>query len=189
MVTGIDDQFGRILRVLKEEGLDKNTIVVFASDHGEMLGSHKRSGKTIYYDEALLIPFLIRWPGHIKPGVDKLHYNVPDMAPTLRGLMGFKNKIPKAMQGYNQANIFLGKKGYRPEGSLYWNSYRGGSRGWRDKQYSYIVFKDGREILFDNIKDPYQLNNIVAQKVELAKKMKKQIDAELKRIDDPWSTK
>jgi arylsulfatase A-like enzyme len=187
MVTGVDDQFGRLLRVLKEKGIAENTIVVFTADHGEMLGSHKRSGKTIYYDEAFVIPFLIRWPGHIKPGTDMLHFNTPDMAPTLLDLLGLKNKIPESMQGYDQANILLGKKGFRPEGSLYWGGSSGKTaRGWRDKRYTYILNDNGNEILFDNKLDPYQLTNAAEKNPKICQDLKKKVFADLKRINDPW---
>lgn len=187
MVTGVDDQFGRLLKALKEKGIAKNTIVIFTSDHGEMLGSHKRSGKTIYYDEAFVIPFLIRWPGHIKTGTDKLHLNTPDMAPTLLALMGLKNKTPESMQGYDQANILLGKKGFRPEGSLYWNGgYSKTARGWRDKRYTYVLNNNGSEILFDNKLDPYQLKNIAEKNPNICRNLKNKVFTELKRIKDPW---
>lgn len=187
MITGVDDQFGRLMKVLKEKGLDENTIVIFTSDHGEMLGSHKRSGKTIYYDEAFVIPFLIRWSEHIKAGTDKLHFNTPDMAPTLLDLMGLKSKTPKQMQGYDQADILLGKKGVRPEGTLYWNGgYSKTARGWRDNRYTYVLKDDNSEILFDNKLDPYQLKNIADENPRICQTLKKKIFAELKRIDDPW---
>ena len=185
MVTGVDDQFGRLMRTLKEKGLDKNTIVIFTADHGEMLGSHLRSGKTIFYDEAFLVPFLVRWPGNIKKGVDKLHLNTPDLAPTLLDLMGLKKAIPKGMQGYNLANIFRGRKGFRPDGSLYWNApYKTKSYGWRNKRYTYAVNSKGKETLFDNKVDPYQLKNIAKENPELCEKLKKRVLKELVRIDD-----
>ena len=89
MVTGVDEQFGRILRALHDEGLDDNTIVVFTSDHGNCLGIHDQVSKNNHYEESMRIPLMIRLSGRIKPRQDDLLISVPDMYPTLLELMGF----------------------------------------------------------------------------------------------------
>ena len=61
------DNMGRILDYLDTSGLAEDTIVVFTSDHGEMLGSHGRRNKMVPYDEAVQVPMLVRWPGHVTP--------------------------------------------------------------------------------------------------------------------------
>ena len=64
-VTGVDRAFGQILDALKELGLDKNTIVVFASDHGEtMCSQHTEDPKNSPYSESMNIPFLVRFPNN-----------------------------------------------------------------------------------------------------------------------------
>jgi len=88
MVTGVDEQFGRILEALEKKGIDKNTIVVFTSDHGDCLGKHEMISKTNPYEEAVSIPFLIRWSGKIKPKFDDLQLSIPDIYPTLLTMMG-----------------------------------------------------------------------------------------------------
>ena len=77
-VTGVDRAFGQILDALKELGLDKNTIVVFASDHGEtMCSQHTEDPKNSPYSESMNVPFLVRFPDKIKPRVDDLMLSSP----------------------------------------------------------------------------------------------------------------
>ncbi|UCD28016.1 MAG: sulfatase-like hydrolase/transferase, partial [Planctomycetota bacterium] len=69
MCKNMDDNLGRILDYLDRSGLSKNTIVVFTADHGEMMGSQGRRNKMVPYSEAVNIPMIVRWPGHIPAGV------------------------------------------------------------------------------------------------------------------------
>jgi len=107
MVTGVDDQFGRVLKALKAEGLEKDTIVVFTSDHGNCLGSHEHPTKNVHYEESMRVPFLIRWPGKIKPRRDDLLTSSPDICPTLLDLMGFAADTPTQVDGVSHASLFL----------------------------------------------------------------------------------
>jgi len=70
LVKEVDDWIGKILDKLDELGLAHNTLVIFASDHGEMLGSHGMRGKFCFYEESSHVPMMIRFPGRIKPGVN-----------------------------------------------------------------------------------------------------------------------
>jgi arylsulfatase A-like enzyme len=67
LVKEVDDWVGAILDKLDELGLSENTLVVFTSDHGEMLGSHGLRGKFNFYEESSHVPMMIRFPGRIKP--------------------------------------------------------------------------------------------------------------------------
>lgn len=89
-VTGVDRAFGKILDALKELGLDKNTIVVFASDHGETMCSQRTNDpKNSPYSESMNTPFLVRYPDKLKPRVDNLMMSSPDIMPTLLGLQAY----------------------------------------------------------------------------------------------------
>jgi arylsulfatase A-like enzyme len=89
-VTGVDDQFGRILGELSRLGLDEDTIVVFTSDHGNCLGSHEQMTKNVHYEESMRVPFIIRWTGTLAPRTDDLLLSTPDIHPTLLELMGLE---------------------------------------------------------------------------------------------------
>ena len=69
MVKEVDDWVGAILNKLDELGLTENTMVIFVSDHGEMLGSHGLRGKFNFYEESSHVPMMIKFPGKIKAGI------------------------------------------------------------------------------------------------------------------------
>jgi arylsulfatase A-like enzyme len=95
---GMDRNIGRILSALDELGLRENTIVVYTSDQGFYMGEHGWFDKRFMYEESFRTPFLVRYPGHIKPGssVNEMIINV-DYAPTLLSLAGLD--VPADMQG------------------------------------------------------------------------------------------
>ena len=68
MVKEADENIGRLLRRLDEHGLTDNTLVVFLSDHGEMMGSHGMGSKMVFYEESAHVPLIMRFPGRIRPG-------------------------------------------------------------------------------------------------------------------------
>ncbi len=67
LIKEIDDWVGKLLKKLDDKGLTDNTMVIFISDHGEMLGSHGMREKNVFYEESAHIPLMIRFPGRIKP--------------------------------------------------------------------------------------------------------------------------
>ena len=99
MIDQIDDNVGRIVRYLKEIGQYENTILIFTSDHGESLGDHGIYLKGPYcYENAVHIPFLVSWPGHILSGVARNALaEMTDLAPTLCEAAGIE--APAAFQG------------------------------------------------------------------------------------------
>lgn len=191
-VTGTDEQFGRILDTLKEEGLENNTIVVFTSDHGEMMGSHNLMHKGVPYEESMGIPFMIRWPKKIPARKDDLLLTPSDIMPSLLGLMGLSDRLPNDVEGADYSLIMLGKKGKRPTSALYLNCSgpHGGRRGLRTHRYTFSITpnKNGNKeiILFDNQKDPYQLNNIAGTNPAIVRKLTAELKRWLQKTNDPW---
>ena len=203
-VTGIDENFGRILDALKEEGLEDNTIVVFSADHGEMMGSHGLMHKGVWYDESLLIPFIIRWPGKLKPRRDDLLLNVPDAMPSLLSLMGLSHQIPEDVEGSDYSGVILGEDTHRPSSALYlvmtpdWPG--GGRRGLRTHRYTFVIqrrkgveraaspFKIEEEtyILHDNQRDPYQIRNVADENPTVVKELTNELNHWLEKTKDPW---
>lgn len=192
-VTGTDEQFGRILDALKEQGLEKNTIVVFTADHGEMMGSHNRMHKSVAYEESIGIPFIIRWPGKIPPRRDDLLLTPADMMPSLLGLMGLENTIPRDVEGSDYSSIMFGQPGTRPTSALYLtcSGSHGGPRGLRNHRYTFTMtpLGDGKKkvLLFDNQQDPYQLNNIAQSKPKVVRELMDELARWLRKTHDPWT--
>ncbi|MDB6003465.1 MAG: sulfatase [Prosthecobacter sp.] len=96
LVEHLDDRIGQLLAVLKETGLDQNTVVAFGSDNGGSLPHAQnndpwRDGKTSHYDGGLRVPFMVRWPGHIKAGSHSDYAGLNfDLFPTFLELAGAK---------------------------------------------------------------------------------------------------
>ena len=107
LTEDVDRQIGTILEALSETGLDKNTIIVFTSDHGDMDGSHKMVHKGVFYEESTRVPFIIAGPG-VKQGVDREHLvsSSVDLIPTFCDFAGIE--IPRAIQGLSLKSIATG---------------------------------------------------------------------------------
>ena len=104
----IDEQVGRMLGALEASGQRENTIVIFMSDHGEMLGDHGLVLKGCrFYEGAVHVPLIVSWPGHLKEGLcsDAL-VELTDIVPTLLQLTGLP--IPTNVQGLSLASILTG---------------------------------------------------------------------------------
>jgi arylsulfatase A-like enzyme len=194
-VSGVDEQIGKILNKLEETGQAENTIVVFTADHGEMMGSHGLLQKVVWYEESFRVPFIIRWPEKMKSGKNDLHLSVPDLMPTLLGLMGVEEGMPADVEGDDYSNIFLDIPDEKPEFALYINSSfpsaLGGMRGLRNDRYTFVIRRNNEGeveeyLLFDNENDPYQLDNISGHNESLVEKFEKQIFKKLAEINDPW---
>lgn len=103
LCTSLDRAFGWLTAKLREKGLDENTIVVYTSDHGDMLLSHGWThNKSLPENESCHVPLLIRWPRALKPRVSELLFGTLDFMPTLLGLLGLA--IPTTCQGRNLAD-------------------------------------------------------------------------------------
>ena len=208
-VTGVDRAFGQILDALKELGMDKNTIVVFSSDHGETMCSQRTNdAKNSPFSESMSVPFLVRYPEKIKPRVDDLMISSPDIMPTLLGLAGLTESIPATVHGRNFAPLFFDANAQvvRPTGALYIQNMDGekdanglvqnyfpASRGFKSAKYTLALYIDRKDhklvksLLFDDEKDPYQLNNLpLEENKEVVKELCTEMAKVLKDIDDPW---
>ena len=170
MLENADENFGRLMKFLDDSGLAGNTIVVFTSDHGEMLASQSRYNKMVPYTEAVDVPLIVRWSGHIQPGAksDAL-YSPMDHFPTLATLCGLP--VPSIVNGMDLSPHVLGRKGPEHEAALmmnyvsHWDFPESGTewpewRGVRTKQFTYVRWLNGAEELYDNIADPYQMRNL-----------------------------
>jgi len=171
MAKNMDDNLGRLLDYLDSSGLAGNTIVVFTADHGEMHGSHGRLNKMVPYAEAINIPMIVRWPNRIAAGVRLDTLQTPmDHLPTLCGLAGLA--IPREVDGVDLSRVLLEKQRDSREEVLIgnytsnWDFLQTGTdwpewRGVKTKQYTYVRWLTGAEELYDNLADPYQMQNLV----------------------------
>ena len=108
MVKSLDDSVGRVLDHLEASGLRSNTVVIYTSDQGFFLGDHGWFDKRFMYEESLRMPFLIRYPGQIKPGSvsERMVLNT-DFAPTFLEYAGLP--VPADMQGRSIVSLLRGE--------------------------------------------------------------------------------
>ncbi len=205
-VTGVDREFGRLMDELRRLGLEKNTIVVFTSDHGETLCSQGvYDPKNSIYSESFNVPFLIRWPGRLEHRVDDLMLGTTDIMPTLLSLAGFKNEIPASVEGCDLAPALLGEDCERPKSALYIRNLNGqkdengmvrgifpAARGVKTGRYSMEISIDRKHqlrdvMIFDNVEDPYQMVNIdYREHPELFMELCAELQKKLEESNDIW---
>lgn len=211
-VSGIDENFGRVLEELKKLELEENTIVVLSSDHGDMMVSHGLTSKNIWYEEAIGVPFMVRMPNKIKGGRTDALFASPDIMPTLLGFMGLD--IPSTVEGIDLSGILTGEKA-EEQSSVYICSCPGskpllekykklgyipeqyGWRGVRTKRFTYVVNKGYipeenkfERYLYDNEKDPYQKSPIMISNTYdniVAKELEGELKGWLEKLKDPFT--
>ena len=193
MTANLDWNVGRILDTV-DELVPDDTIVVFTSDHGELFGAHGRRAKNIFYDEAVRVPFLVRKKGLAPCNYDGC-FNTVDIMPTMLGMMSLP--IPAGVEGTDCSALIAKQAAQTGEdGSLmmgtgptavFGDGYEW--RAYRTKRHTYAIFKsDGMEMLFDNIDDPLQMNNLITlpSYKDLADDLRKRMKTEMERIGDKF---
>lgn len=191
-VTGLDEQLKRVLDALDEKGIRDDTIVIYTSDHGEMMGSHGRMEKNCCYNEAFMVPMLIRYPARIRPRTTDMLLGTVDLMPTLLTMMGLKEQIPEGMRGRDIGEAILDNRDGDIRQVLYHHTNR--SRGFVDSRYTFAVCgPDGGEkgksgtLLFDNLEDPWQMHNIAEENPKLTRECYDRLLALLKECEDPFA--
>lgn len=119
-ITLVDHSVGKILRALEESEIANNTIVVFTSDHGEMVGDHGILGKTVMYEEAIKVPLVMRvpWFGKQNRWI-RGNFSQLDLVPTLLSLMG--EAIPGNLQGESCVDVLRGEALLEEDVFVEWN--------------------------------------------------------------------
>jgi len=162
MCTSVDRAFGALMDKLRELKLDKNTIVVFTSDHGDLLLSHGyRGNKGRPECESSRVPLLIRWPGVLKPRVSNLLFGPLDFMPTLLGMIGLKT--PDTCQGRNLADAIKTTQDDAVD-SVPLFLFSGNWRGVYTRRYTYAFDLQGSNkryaCMYDHENDPRELKNL-----------------------------
>ena len=195
MVGELDGNIGRLYAKISELGIEDNTVFVFTSDHGEMFGGHGRRAKNIFYDEAVRVPFLIRYGDKLPKERRDFCFNTVDIMPTLLSLMGIE--YPDEVQGRNLKACLDGNDdncepslmmGTGPT-AIYGNGFEW--RAVRDKKYTYAVYrKGGKELLFDNESDPLQMINLAEKPeyAEIKEKLKSEMYSRMAEIGDGFES-
>jgi arylsulfatase A-like enzyme len=166
-VQSVDDNAGRVLDYLDQNGLRDNTVVIYTSDQGFFLGDHGLYDKRFMYEPSIKMPFVIRWPGVIKPGStsDALATNV-DFAETFLEMAGAT--IPEDMQGRSLVPVLKNEKPANWRTSFYYRYYHDPGDhntarhyGVRTETHKLIYFwKLNQWEMYDLVHDPNELHNL-----------------------------
>jgi arylsulfatase A-like enzyme len=165
-VTEIDDWIGKILDKMDALNLTENTLLVFVSDHGEMLGAHGMRGKFNFYEESVRVPFLIRYPNKIKPAQTiTTPVSTLNIFPTVLDYAGLKNI---ATDGYSLKGVMEGTQDPKYDFAVSewtWENENTPSIMIRTENWKLMTThrKGGKnvEALYDLKNDPYELNNLL----------------------------
>ncbi|MCE6987561.1 sulfatase [Dyadobacter sp. CY323] len=199
--TALDKSAGDLLEALKKAGIENNTILVFTSDHGDMLYSQGKVRKQKPWDESLLVPLIVHYPA--KLGREKRALTIPfsniDILPTLLGLSDLK--IPSTVQGKNYAAILTGKQKVTGEEvaliqlpvPFHENNFLNGGKEYRairTNKYTYAKDLNGPWLLYDNAADPYQLKNLIgaSEYANIRGKLEKVMAEKLAEAKDEFLT-
>lgn len=206
-VHQIDQNVGRVLNVIEELGLAKDTLIVFSSDHGpapvilggkgarkysnNMLGyaGEFRGGKHEQYEGGTRVPFIIRWPGHVKANrVDTQNVcSFIDWLPTLCGIAGI-DELPEQLDGEDVSGIWFGADRQRNK-PLFWKpSSTGSSPAIREGNWKlHLNRRRGQEIeLYDLSRDIAESENVAAKYPDVVAKLRKQLTAWVAELPEQY---
>jgi arylsulfatase A-like enzyme len=178
-VTAIDHEVGRILDFLDASGQADNTIILYCSDHGDVLGSHgRRRGKWKPYSTAFRVPALFHWPNRIPPKRTSALIGAPDWPATLLGLAGIQ--APVSWQGHSLADHCFGKS------QTLHQALPLGMRGWNGVYDGRYIYSQGRDrVLFDHLRDPYELDNRIDSDPDMVRSMRTLLAQTMQRTGHP----
>ncbi len=186
MVHSVDEAAGKIMKALDDAGVADNTLVIFTSDNGGLLGpTHNaplRAGKGWPYEGGIRVPLIVRWPGVVKPG-SMSHEPVTsvDYLPTILHAVGIRRSSARAIDGVSLIPVLTGKGGLERD-AIFWHfpHYRGRAIPpysiIRAGHWKLIKRYDGKPFELFNLKDD------LGEKNDLAEKMPdkvKELDAKL----------
>ncbi len=185
-ISSVDDNVGRVLDYLDQNGLTENTIVVYTSDQGFYLGEHGWFDKRFIYDESFKTPLLIRWPNKIDPGTtnEEMVQNL-DFAQTFLEAAGIK--APADMQGESLMPLLTGQDSLWTREAVYYHYYEYPSVHMVKRHYGIVTkefklahfYYDVNEWeLYDRIDDPQEMNNVYndPEYADVVEKLKNQLD-------------
>jgi len=195
-VVQLDWCVGEIMNFLKNYAIEDNTILIFTSDNGPVYidggyqdgsgqGDHKaagfyRGGKYTIYEGGNRVPFIIRWPGVIKPGVSDALVSQVDLLASFAALLRIEIPDGAASDSRNYWDTFIGKKDEGAEIILEQANTREKGLAIRKGNMKYINIQNKQYELYNLETDPSEQNNIIKDKPEIAEEMSLYLDELMK---------
>ena len=185
-IAYMDHYIGEIINLLREKGVLKNTLIVFAGDHGEAFGEHKEIGHGVFcYEEALKVPFIMYAPSVLpEHKIVKKDVNLIDLMPTVLDILNVK--IPKQVEGMSLIPLIEGKK--REKRLFYFETFQpfedlgcAPLYGVFDGTYKYIELP--KPELYNILKDKNEAHNIYYKEYKISKNLKEELYALIKKYE------
>ena len=184
MVRNLDRNIGRLMKTLKDKGLDDNTLVIFTSDNGgahyvglDGLNKPYRGWKATFFEGGIRVPMFMRWPAGIPKGVKpQLPVNHMDIFSTVAAATGTKLPTDRPMDGINLLPQLAKPTEKGPERSLFWrtDSYRVIRKGdWKLQ----VTQNPRKDWLYNLAADPTEQTNLAAKEPERVALLKKELEA------------
>ncbi len=173
LVEKVDAEIGKVLNIMRQKGLDKNTLIVFTSDHGDLQGAHRWNQKTVFYEEASKVPFIMSFNNGKQLKSEVFVQSGIDVLPTICDFAGIP--LPATSKGKSLASAFaqisqvpnrdyivvsdklsqgahVNGQQLNPEGRML-----------RNKQFKYWIYNYGTqsEVLYDIVNDPGEMVNLI----------------------------
>ncbi len=185
-ISGLDEQFGRLMTFLKDNDLYDNTLIVLTADHGEHLGTHGLVGKHTWYEQSVCVPLMMRYPDKLCPRREELCISTVNLPSTMLSLMD----LDRSEVAGPDVSRYLVQQSRPDEDCAFLSAYVSrdifieafqmlgikpvdvGWRGIRDRRYTYVLFRgympEDRPcaLLYDRENDPDQ-----AAPVEMGKRI------------------
>ena len=195
MMAVVDENIGKLLTFLKNKGLEEDTIVVFTSDHGDLLFEHGRINKVLPYKTSATVPFIVRYPAKIKPGkiIHTAHSQV-DFTPSILTLMGVENKDADGNEitrfhGEDTSNEWLNNEEVSISNRIIYmtDELRGRWAAAVTRRYKLVLSTLDSPWLFDQKHDPDELINEYENPKHFIKieKMQKELMKRMEKFSDP----
>ena len=166
LCTFLDRQVGEVLTALEQSGLADNTIVVYCSDHGEMLGEHGMWWKSTFYDGASRVPLIVSWPGRLEAGMSRIeNVSLMDIGPTIIDLAGL-DELPGA-SGRSFRSLLAGTDSGWEDTAFAEYAERGSNavcRMVRSGPWKFNYYHGMRPELFHLQDDPGETSNLSGQR-------------------------
>ena len=164
LISEIDVWVGRLLDTLDRQGLRENTLIVFTSDHGELMGSHGQVGKSRCFEEAIRVPLILSLPGTLPAGAIRTEsVSGVDLAPTVLDYCGVTS-AERRFDGLSMRAAIDGGDFERKHSPLELNREGMRMRGMRSSEWKLSISERYGQRLYDLQADPLELTNLIAPK-------------------------
>lgn len=171
MIENIDEHIGRMLELVEQRGELNNTLIVYSSDHGEMLGDHGRWGKSVWYTPSSGVPLIVSGPGIQSGACSDALVSLHDLAATF---LDYAQAEP--LPGADSRSLRGNLEGRCEKHREYVTS---GLNEWNmiyDGRYKLVIRLGESPLLFDTHEDPYELKNIVDARPDVAEELRTKLE-------------